>query len=142
MVEFFGHKTVAIFDLWSIAHFLTGCSLAYPLKVIKKYINISRRESILIVLLISSTWEIVELYLELGVIGGYQVEYWFQGVEHPLNRIISDQLLLLFGYLLVRDRVGFALPAKLLALSWLVINVVFVPHSMYLQELWNLSSTP
>jgi hypothetical protein len=136
LIELFGHKTVAIFDLWSLVHFLSGCGLAYPLGRLAKKFDLQVGSCILIALLVSATWEVIELYLELGLIGNAASAYWFQGVEHPVNRIFADQILFLLGYLLVRQRMVLSLAAKTLAFVWLVANIVLVPHSMYIQDTW------
>ena len=134
MIELIGHKTTAIFDIWSVVHFLTGCGLAYPMATLSQRFKLGEREKIALVLLISAIWELVEIYLELGTIGGEAVQFWFQGVEHPLNRIFGDQILLLLGYLLTRNSMRASLLAKTASGAWLLWHVFFLPHSMWVQD--------
>lgn len=84
----------------------------------------------------------LEFYFELGTLGSETVRYWFQGVEHPLNRIFADQILLLSGYILARKHMKLSVVAKVVAACWLALNVFLFPHSMYIQEVWNLTSNP
>lgn len=134
MIELFGHKTTAIFDIWSVVHFLTGCGLAYPMAVLTQRFGMGEREKVFVLLLISATWEVLELYLELGAVGGEPVRYWFQGVEHPLNRIFGDQALLLLGYLATRNRLRLSFLAKTASGIWLLWHVFVLPHSMWVQD--------
>ena len=135
MPELFGHKSLALFDLWSVAHFLTGCGLVYVFHAIGRVRRTSVEAKLVLVLLISCTWELVEMYLELGL-GGAAVAVWFDGVEHPANRILTDQMLFLAGFALTLRHRWAALPAKAASATWLFVHVVFLPHSMYLQEWW------
>ena len=134
MLELFGHKTTAIFDIWSVVHFLTGCGLAYPMATLSQRFQLGEREKVVVVLLISAVWELVEIYLELGAIGGAAVEYWFQGVEHPLNRIFGDQVLLLLGYLVARNSARISIVAKTASGVWLLWHIFLLPHSMWIQD--------
>ena len=75
-IQLFGHKTKAIFDLWSIQHFFSGIilgSLLISLHFIKKP-NIV--EVALIATLFAFGWEIVELGAVSGCFG-HQVSKWF-----------------------------------------------------------------
>lgn len=135
MPELFGHKSLALFDMWSIAHFLTGCGLVYVFQSVRRLQRASIEAQLVLVLLLSCTWELVEMYLELGV-GGSGVAAWFDGVEHPANRIITDQALFLAGFALTLKHPWAALPAKAASAAWLFVHIVFMPHSMYLQEWW------
>lgn len=138
--ELFGHKTVALFDLWSGIHFLTGCGLAYPVFFLALRFSLDLRAQYLLVLLLSASWELVELHMELGLLGGEAIRNWFQGVEHPLNRLISDQLLLLAGFWVARSRLTLSVGSKVLAWGWLLIHVFALPHSMWVQDTWLGSS--
>ena len=135
MPELFGHKSLALFDLWSVAHFLTGCGLVYVFRAIDRLRRASVEAQLVVVLLISCSWELVEMYLELGL-GGAAVAAWFNGIEHPANRILADQILFLGGFALTLRHPWAALPAKVAAAAWLFVHVAFLPHSMYLQEWW------
>lgn len=103
---------------------------------------IGSREKVLIVLLISATWEVLELYLEIGALAGENIQYWFQGVEHPLNRIFSDQVLLLLGYHFARSNMRISVLAKIAAGIWLLWHVFVLPHSMYIQDSWSQALKP
>ncbi|HRI36443.1 MAG TPA: hypothetical protein PK765_05255 [bacterium] len=81
-------------------------------------------------------WETIEHYLETGLAGSW-VEYWFHGVEFWGNRIITDPLLLVAGYLIVRRFPRLVVPARICSVIWLLVHVVIFPHSMYLHEIFS-----
>ncbi len=84
----------------------------------------------------SSAWEIVEIYLELGLLGA-PVRDWFAGVEHWANRLITDQALFCAGFLVATRLPVLVIPAKILSVGWLALHIFWLPHSMYLHEvLW------
>lgn len=140
-----GLKTVAIFDAWTVEHILTGISVGLAVKkknyhVIKK---ILRRDhdlhiwylAITGVLFVAYLWETIEHYLEIGLAGN-NVEFWFQGVEFWANRMLSDPLMLVLGYLIARKYHYLVWPARVLSLIWLLVHIFIFPHSMYLHELF------
>ena len=137
-------KTVAWFDVWSIEHFLSGISIWYLVmthnfKVFQKKIGFdpeiikTRYFDVIWVLFLAYFWETIEHYLETGLLGG-GVEYWFQGVEFWWNRIITDPLLLVLWYLLVRKYKHIVKHARFLSVIWLFFHVFVFPHSMYLHN--------
>lgn len=139
-----GLKTVAIFDVWSLEHLLSGMSIGYiAIQVRKIVFNIKSRIidenfatryfELVLVLLVAYFWETVEHYLESGIAGA-EITYWFQGVEYWPNRIISDPLITLSGYYISKRFQYFVTPARLASLLWLYINIFIFPNSMYLQE--------
>ncbi len=150
----FGHKTVAFFDLWSIEHIVSGISfgsLAF-LHTRKKFSNVVAqfgatlehlaekqravltRFDVITVLFIAYFWETLEHYLETGLLGP-KVVYWFQGVEAWDNRFISDPLMLLLGYWIVKRWPKLVWPARIFSIVWLYFHIFVFPHSMYLQDM-------
>lgn len=148
-----GLKEHAIFDVWTIEHFLSGVSFGTAVmihnkkhlgkifeKVIGKFFHAKRiqlvkmRFEIYVLLMLAFAWETVEHYLETGL-AGERVQYWFYGVEFWPNRIISDPLMLVLGYFLAKKYPATVWPARILSLIWLFLHIVIFPHSMYLHEL-------
>ncbi|MCF7807760.1 MAG: hypothetical protein K9M49_04930 [Candidatus Marinimicrobia bacterium] len=140
-----GLKTVAIFDVWSLEHLLSGISigaLAYQLnrRVFKGQMGIEEQDvntgyfDIIMVLFLAYAWEVLEHYLEIGLFGS-KVEYWFQGVEYWANRMISDPLMTVIGYYIARAYAYLVNPARIVSLLWLFVHFFLFPHSMYLHEL-------
>lgn len=114
MVEIFGHKAAAIFDLWSIIHLLTGFVVSSffvdQLKKIHKFnekkiqfkafkFRFSIAINYLVVLLLAYLWEFVELKAEQGLFGR-PIMHWFDGVEYLGNRLFFDPILVFLGYIL------------------------------------------
>ena len=136
----FGVKTHSMFDIWSIEHFISGMSIgSFAIYFSnKKFKNIEKKLSkyfeISFILFISYLWETIEHYLETGLAGN-SVAFWLQGVEHWTNRIISDPLLVLLGYLVVSKYKYLSLHARLFSAVWLYLHIFIFPHSMYLQDL-------
>ncbi len=98
--------------------------------------TLATRQALIWCLAASSAWEIVEIYLELGLLGT-GVQAWFAGVEHWANRLITDQALFCAGFLVATRLPVLVVPAKILSLGWLAVHVFWLPHSMYLHDvLW------
>lgn len=116
MVEIFGHKAAAIFDLWSIIHLLSGFVIS------SFYIDRSKRDKeinekkiqfkafrflssiskdSLVILLLAYLWELAELKAEQGLFGR-AIMNWFDGVEYLGNRLFFDPILVLLGFKLGR----------------------------------------
>ena len=140
-----GYKTLAIFDVWSFEHLLSGISigafaLSYNSRVFKNKLNLNSEHIItkyfdlILVLLVAYAWEVVEHYLETGLLGA-SIEYWFQGVEYWANRIISDPLMTVFGYYIAKNSPYLVNPARILSFIWLFIHIFIFEHSMYLHEI-------
>ena len=141
-----GFKTVSLFDVWSIEHFLTGISVGHAVKKgnrkhmgkISPHVDLNHKGIIRFdvagVLLLGFLWETFEHYLEEGL-WGEKVVFWFQGVEHWSNRLISDPLLLVLGYLVSVKYPQWVIPARMLSLAWFITHVFIFPHSMYLHTL-------
>lgn len=132
--EIFGHKSVAIFDIWSFPHFLSGCAIFFSMNIFEQLTRRNVSQPILLVLVISLTWEIIGMHLEVGFLIGERVVVWFDGVEHWSNRLIGDPLMSVLGFLLASRFPQIALPAKFIALIWLAVHVFAFPNSMYLYE--------
>ena len=141
-----GVKTVAIFDVWTFEHLLSGLSIGAlavrcNTKIFEHKLNINslniktRYFDIIFVLLAAYAWETVEHYLESGLAGDV-VAYWFQGVEFWANRIISDPLITVVGYYIAIVMPKLVTPARIVSLMWLMIHVFLFPHSMYLHKIF------
>jgi len=138
-----GLKTVAMFDVWSFEHILSGVSVGSLIKNdnIRRLQGVSLpdrlrlRIDLIAVLFVAYLWETVEHYLETGL-AGEKVEFWFQGVEAWTNRIISDPLLLVVGYFIAARYPSLVIPARILSVVWLVVHIFIFPHSMYLHTLF------
>lgn len=136
-----GHKEVAIFDVWSIEHILAGLSMGALVIKLTNYFftrygfsdhpQMKRHMDIYAVLFISYLWETVEHYLETGLLGG-TIEFWFAGVEMWGNRIITDPLMVVIGYLIAKKYPQAVWPARILSVIWLFFHIIIFPHSMYL----------
>ncbi len=136
-----GNKSVAVFDFWSIEHFLAGMTLGIAVQSIRKNIYKESHENLIacfmetsLLFAVSFFWEVIEHYLELGA-AGHAVQYWFAGEEYWANRIISDPLLVYGGYLVSRHNYLLASRARYLSFLWLFVHIYFFPHSMYLHEI-------
>ena len=140
-----GVKTVAIFDVWTFEHFLSGISIGAlavrcNMNILKNKLNLDNREiktryfDLIFVLLVAYAWEAVEHYLESGLTVDV-VTYWFQGVEFWANRIISDPLITVAGYYIAVAKTKLVTPSRILSLIWLMVHVFIFPHSMYLHEI-------
>ena len=140
-----GLKTIAFLDVWTLEHILSGISVGSLVKkkhkksllphiFEKKQDAILKYADIMVVLLVAFAWEALEHYLEMGIAGD-RVAYWFQGVEHWSNRLISDPLMLVLGYMIAKKYPKVVLPARIFSIIWLVVHVFIFPHSMYLHEL-------
>ncbi|HBU06637.1 MAG TPA: hypothetical protein DEB09_00975 [Candidatus Magasanikbacteria bacterium] len=141
----FGLKTHAILDVWTIEHLLSGLSVGSAVKkknhkVFQKILNVVEHNhhswwfDISGVLFIAYAWETLEHYLETGLAGSH-VEYWFQGVEFWPNRLITDPLMLVLGYIIAKKYSFLIWPARFLSVVWLIVHIFILPHSMYLQEI-------
>ena len=141
-----GLKTVSIFDVWTIEHFLSGISIGAledrsNMKIFKNKIDLDSRDiktryfDLIFVLLAAYAWETVEHYLENGLMGDV-VAYWFQGVEFWANRIISDPLITVVGYYIAIVMPKLVTPARIVSLMWLMVHVFLFPHSMYLHKIF------
>ncbi|MBU1558077.1 hypothetical protein KKC45_03890 [Patescibacteria group bacterium] len=118
---FFGDGEIALFDLWSIQHFLAGVLIGSLLLSPKNEPTKKWQRIIPFILFIALTWEAVEIYLETGVV----FENW-KNFEHWTNRIITDPLMILLG-----GAVGYLIKeswriAVIPAIMWLVIKALLL----------------
>ena len=146
-------KTISLFDVWSIDHFIAwiwvgALALSWIDKIFKKYklkseiynewMNEIPSYKILLasfaVLFLAYAWETLEHYLEVWL-GWARLEYWFQWVEFWPNRLIFDPLLVYLWFLLWVKYPNLVFPARIFTMSWLAIHLFVFPHSMYLQYL-------
>ena len=140
-MEIWGLKTLALFDIWSIEHFLTGISIDalvhfFHIRKISKKDH--KYVCIIFVLFIAYFWEAVEFYLEAGYTNVDAITYWFQGVEFWGNRLLTDPAMVLLGHLVaVRyNSKKIIWSARFLSFAWLFIHIFVFPHCMYLQEVF------
>jgi hypothetical protein len=138
-----GYKTTAIFDVWSFEHILSGLSVGHIVKkhhhklftklLGKDHEYHSWHFNLTGVLCVAFAWEALEHYLETGL-AGFTVAYWFQGVEFWPNRLISDPLMLVLGYVIAKRYPSLIIPARVASFLWLFLHIFVFPHSMYLQQ--------
>jgi hypothetical protein len=140
-MEIWGLKTQSFFDVWSLEHILSGVSIAafsfgYTKKSFSELLDNEKvKLAIWVTLCIVFFWETSEHYLEEGLFGE-TVAYWFQGVEHWSNRIISDNLMIMLGFYIFLKFPKTLYPIRFLSLIWLLVHIFVFPHSMYLHELF------
>ena len=141
-----GFKTIAVFDVWTFEHLLSGISIGAlavrcNTQIFKNKLDLGTRDiktryfDIIFVLLAAYAWETVEHYLESGLMGDI-IAYWFQGVEFWANRILSDPLITVIGYFIAIKNPKLVTPARIVSLIWLLVHIFIFPHSMYLHELF------
>lgn len=138
-----GLKTQAIFDVWTIEHVLSGISVGCAVRkrhhrVFERFFGAGHTKhswhfDLTGVLFVAFAWEALEHYLEEGMAGA-AVQYWFQGVEFWPNRLLSDPLMLILGYIIAKRYPIAVLPARIASAAWLLVHIFVFPHSMYLQE--------
>lgn len=128
-VMLFGDKTTAIFDIWSLEHFLCGIILSFFIKSTSSELKFN----LAVLLLISCFWECLEHYLEEGLLG-VTIQNWFSGTEYWANRLIGDNLMIiagLFTHIRYPKSIYFAC---ILWLMFLLLHL-YSTSSMYIQEL-------
>lgn len=134
MIQLFGIKTSALLDYWTIIHVLSGIILGFIIIKISNKYKIKNRLNFLIIslLLIAYTWEIIELFAELGIYG-LPIQQWFYGIELPLNRLIIDPLSLLIGGLIISKNNNYKifLFATIISLTWLLTHIFLFRTAVY-----------
>jgi len=140
-----GLKTVAMFDVWTFEHLLTGLSVGNfmkkknekSVKKLNKNVNYLNKTVIKLtligILFVAYIWEALEHYLENGL-AGKAVTFWFQGTEFWANRLITDPLMLIVGYFFILKYPRLVWPARIFSLIWLIVHIFVFPHSMYLHK--------
>jgi hypothetical protein len=137
----FGGKTLALFDLWSLEHFFTGCNSAllvgYFVKKYFKQVNDEKtlfRIQLLTLLALELYWECLEYYLEDGA--SYDiVTYWFQGVEYIGNRLLSDPIVTVLGLVAIRKFPKIKYVAIPFSLIWLYVHLFVFDNCMAVQDM-------
>lgn len=136
----FGDKTVALFDLWSLEHFFTGCNTALlATYFVKKYWpnqdkKITFTLQVLLLLSLELFWESLEYYLEDGI--SYDaVTYWFQGVEYIGNRLITDPIITVSGLFFIRKFPHVRWFSTIFSIAWLYIHIFVFDNCMALQNM-------
>lgn len=144
---FFGDKTIAWFDIWSIEHFLAGLSTGYLCAFFlhricgaegefsQEYMSENYKSYFPMILLVAFMWETIEFYLEAGYTNVEAITYWFQGVEFWGNRLITDPLLLLIGGIIGLKYIKLAIWSRIFSVIWLYFHIFEFPHSMYLHDI-------
>lgn len=90
--KLFGEEEVSIFDFpWSFRHLLMGFSLGFILILLKLDVLIKKNKLIVLVLLITLSWEFIELIMEYYNLNN------IVGKEHWSNRIIGDTSMNMLG---------------------------------------------
>jgi len=142
-----GLKTLAAFDVWTIEHILSGLSVGglagsfvkKNLSKVRPTLNMFHssiiKYEIIFVLFMAYLWETLEHYLETGLAGGV-VAHWFQGVEFWPNRFITDPLMVVLGYYLVKRFPRLVTPARILSFIWLYVHIFIFPDSMFLHHVF------
>lgn len=134
-----GDKTVSLFDVWSIEHFISGITIGSLLILIFNKFKLQNRSDYKLlyyvtIFFLAYLWEVVEHYLEDGVMNE-AVTYWFQGVEFWGNRIFTDPLLVALGAYVGLKYNFLSRYAQCFSAIWLGVHVFIFPHCMYLQHL-------
>lgn len=136
---FFGDKTVALFDLWSLEHFFTGCNTAALLTFFsKKYLREYDQKSqalfqVMLMILLELFWEIIEHYLEAGI-SIDAVTHWFQGVEYFWNRVLCDPIITVSGLFFIRKFPRVKIFAAVFSVVWLYVNIFVYSDCMGLNR--------
>ena len=125
----------SVFDVWSIQHFLSGISIGPGKKRRIKTVKNEAGSGLLVVGALAYLWEIIEYYLEKGLLGA-RVKDWLHGVELWPNRIISDPLLMIVGYIIAKKYPRCIWPVRGVFLTWFMVHAFVFPHSMYLHEIF------
>jgi len=129
-----GDKKNALFDLWSINHFLSGVVFSTALY---KYLEARNYNTfkyyVVFLACAASGWEILELTIE-HLSQGATLFIWLNGNEHWANRLIGDYVMFVLGGLL-----GFKMKSawkfSIILLLLLLAANALLPSSMYLQEI-------
>lgn len=144
-IAIFWSKSTSWFDIWSIEHFVAWMSFWVLTMGIHSHIYkkkkwfhpeeiVTRYFDIILILCIAYFWETLEHYLELWILGE-AVKHWFYGVEFIWNRMITDPVLMVLGYLFIRKYNNLVWFARFFSVIWLTVHIFVFPHSMYLQEI-------
>lgn len=97
--KLFGHKSVAIFDIWTFTHVAAGAVLSF-VAILMRHIDLHHPIMLLLIMVLG--WEVVEHYLEISQL--QYVSSWFAGEETIMNRLVADQIAAVAGFLLIKWR--------------------------------------
>lgn len=114
-VNLIGHKSNSIFDLWTLQHILSGIGMSGIVISIK---GNSEEGSLLSCCVIILLWEIIETYIEVGLIFP-SLQMWFDGVEHITNRMLGDSLALVIGFIIAKKFPSVCWHARILSIVFL-----------------------
>ena len=117
MPVLFGEQAKALFDLWTIQHFLAGVLLGSLFLSPKKDKEKKWQTIIPFVIFVGFAWEAVELILEFEGLSGY---------EHWTNKMITDPIFVLVGGVvgyLIKDSWKVAVVPTIL---WLVLKMFLI----------------
>lgn len=137
---FFGDKTIAWLDLWSLEHFFAGCNSAVALSyILSKYFpDFSRQKNlniqIILLLCLEFYWEMIEHYLESGA-SFDAITNWFQGVEYIGNRLVGDPIVTLLGLFFITKFPKTRAFSVVFSMAWLFVNIFVMSDSMELNRL-------
>lgn len=146
-MNFWGEKTTSLLDVWTVEHFISGialmgvvyylCHRFLPEIFKSEHVPKKKKDFLLclILLAIALYWESFEFYMEAGYSPYHDVTYWFHGVEHWSNRLVSDPLITVMGGYVGLRYIRWTLAARLVSCSWLALHIFVFPHSMYLHEI-------
>jgi len=124
-VQLFGHKSMAIFDVWTISHVVTGAVLSYVAIAMR---SINLQHPIMLLLVVSLSWEIVEHYIEAAELAA--LSNWFAGEEILLNRLVADQVAVVSGFYLIKKYPKALLSCMAIGLGILILHI-WLGSSMY-----------
>jgi len=104
--QLWGHKQVAILDIWSSQHLLTGILLGMLLSTLSRRFpeNQLLSRGTFLVLFLAYLWEGTEYLLETAAPG--IVTHFMGGVEYFWNRFLADPLIVFGGAVLGRHLKG------------------------------------
>lgn len=130
--QFFGHKSSAMFDLWSIQHFFSGVIFGGFWLSERPRTWSEWRDAILLALVLCTVWEGQEFWAEIGG-RGEAVATWKDGLEHWTNRFIADPALVLMGAFFYRLVPKSIWPALIYSLIWVIASLI-TPNCMSIQN--------
>lgn len=143
---FFGDKTQALFDVWSLEHFVSGMATVIVIRwlcehflpeIYKNPTIPDKKKTISLLLTYLAAvylWEALEFYLEAGYTNNEAVTHWFRGVEFWGNRLITDPVITTTGGYLGYRYARIAPYARVFSITWLLIHIFVFPDCMYLQD--------
>lgn len=111
----FGDKQVAMFDLWSLQHFLTGILIGW--------FAVRHPSPVVATIGLAYAWEALEWFMEDGGMGA-RIASWKAGNEHWANRCIGDPAMVSLGAMLSMRQPRVLWAALPCAVGWLAVNAL------------------